>query len=474
MSFLTRLFNRDQDPNQPATDDEETAKAADGDNGAPAPAPAAAAKAPPPPRASSAVSPRQAPKPSKAQASAVPAKPSAAARANPTMSIALRTQKMATPTVKPSTAPPTTRMAALASAVAAPATGAVTPPSAAKLSAPTVEVKKPADAVARAHDDAHGDAHGEAGRLWRELDAAIDANTTPKSENGTAAHGVSNHADLAAVREVFDDVARNYLVQVRNLMLEVKWGEARAEWLSLCEPTLHSLRKMAGTMDMPSLCTALDGFVTVLHKVRQRCRGAVAGDDRDELLQAYDPLVATLPRAFELDNERNRREPIIVQALLRQVPAVEKVTIDKLYAAGLTSLALLYQAKPDEIAATSAITLDVATRIVELFQSYRRSSGGTMAAATAAEEQRRLGALVSELKHQHVAFEEAAAAWSKSALERKKELRRARQSTMLKIQVALARLGEVDRLAELEKLPFGRRIENVQSYLEHARSAARA
>jgi hypothetical protein len=457
MSFLTRLFNRDQDPNQPATDDQETAKAADGETAAPPP-PAAAIKAPlPRPPANGAVASPKVAKPSPAQTSAVPAKPRPAARANPTMSIALRTQKMAAATAKPSAAP------------AAPAASA-TSASAAKLSAPPVEVKKPADAVARAHDDAHG----EAGKLWRELDAAIDANTVPKAENGTAAHGVSNHADLAAVREVFDDVARNYLLQVRNLMLEVKWGEARAEWLSLCEPTLHSLRKMAGTMDMPSLATALDGFMTVLHKVRQRCRGAVAGDDRDELLQAYTPLVATLPRAFELDNERNRREPIIVQALLRQVPAVEKVTLDKLYAAGLTSLALLYQAKPDEIAATSAITLDVATRIVELFGSYRRSSGGTMAAATAGEEQRRLGHLVSELKHQHHAFEEAAAAWSKAALERKKELRRTRQSTMLKIQVALARLGELDRVAELEKLPFGRRIENVQSYLEHARAAARA
>src|SRR5262249_24337105 len=135
-----------------------------------------------------------------------------------------------------------------------------------------------------------------------------------------------------------EDVARVYMSQVRNLMLEVKWGEARAEWLGLCEATLRSLRKMAETMQLADLCEALDGFQKALVEVGQRCQSPVAGADKATLLAAYGPLLKSMPHVFELDAERNRREPIIVEALLRQVPDVEKVTIDRLYSAGLTSL----------------------------------------------------------------------------------------------------------------------------------------
>src|ERR1019366_7727150 len=66
-------------------------------------------------------------------------------------------------------------------------------------------------------------------------------------------------------------------------------------------------------------------------------------------------------------------------------------------------------------------------------------------------------------------YERAAASWTREASDQKKELRKVREQTLLDIQVALARLGEVDRLGQLERLPFEKKLAHLESFLEEAR-----
>jgi hypothetical protein len=66
----------------------------------------------------------------------------------------------------------------------------------------------------------------------------------------------------------------------------------------------------------------------------------------------------------------------------------------------------------------------------------------------------------------HVQFESVASAWSDDEHARKKHLRQARAVALLQVKVLLARLGEVDRLAQLERLPFERKIEQLEGYLQ--------
>jgi hypothetical protein len=358
--------------------------------------------------------------------------------------------------------PPAAKPAAPARPIAKPTLPGVAPPKAA--AAPPTAPRPKANGAKVAAAQSLGDT----GKFLAQLDA-ID--TPSPKELAKVADGVSTPEDLAAVRKLFDEVARGYMAQLRNVMLEVKWGEARTEWLGVCDAVLRSVRKMAEKMEMSELCTALDGFQSAIGKVRKAGQSNVAGADRDSLLAAYEPLLKTMPQVFELDAERNRREPVILQSLLRQVPDVEKLTIDRLYAAGLTSLDLYYRAKPDEIAATTSITLELATRIVELFARYRAGNGAHVGAATLAEEYKQLTSLTAQLRKQHVAFEEASAAWSRDAIARKKELRRTRATTIQQIHVALARLGEVDRVGELEKLSYRRKIEQIERYLEQTRGS---
>jgi hypothetical protein len=464
MSFLSRIFKGNEEKGADAAVAASIEE--DGSAGAPPVASSEATTAPdrPPPaseaKAPPATAPAKSAAPSAATASAArpaqtrPAAPASAPATAPGKGTTAREGDATRPRVFMPSSP-----RSAAPSPAAPRKGAVA-------ATPESLAKQVADVAGAVKSPLH---HDDTSKLWSEVEAGLAAALTPNGQTATR-DGVSTPEDLAAARRVFDEVARTYMGQLRNLMLEVKWGEARSEWLELCEPALRSLRRMAEAMTMADLCQALDTFQKSLEELKKRPRRLIADADKTALLQAYAPLVSAMPDAFELEAERNRREPIIVECLLRQVPDVERVTIDKLYAAGLTSLAVIQQARADEIAATTAIAVEVATRIVALFATYRQQSGAGMAAPAPADEQKTLSTLLEKLRDEQRGFEEAAAAWSREALGRKKELRRGRTSTLLKMQVALARLGEIDLLATLEKLPFRRKIERIEGYLNQSRA----
>jgi hypothetical protein len=151
------------------------------------------------------------------------------------------------------------------------------------------------------------------------------------------------------------------------------------------------------------------------------------------------------------------------------VPDVKKVTIDKLYAAGLTTLEAMLLATPGDVAATTGIDEALATRIVERFREYREQLKAAHPDATRAQEREKVSELTARLRREHEDFEAVAKGWSREAEEKKKELRKARAQTLLDIQVVLARLGEVERLKEIERLPFDKKLVHLEAFLEEAR-----
>ena len=154
------------------------------------------------------------------------------------------------------------------------------------------------------------------------------------------------------------------MTPIRNAMMEVRFGEAQASWLELGRPALKSLRAMASEVGHAALVAALDGFVGALQTVLEPGQPPeVTGPSRETLLAAYAPLATCLPRAFALEGERDRREPIVVRALLEQVADLEPLMIDKLMAAGLGTLAALFAARADEIAAVTGIPDAIAAAV---------------------------------------------------------------------------------------------------------------
>jgi hypothetical protein len=310
-------------------------------------------------------------------------------------------------------------------------------------------------------------ADGPNDEVWdldSELDARFDASFMKSDPPAQAPvkDAVTTEKDLAAIRELFNDMAVHHMAQVRDLMLELGRVAVATSWVSLCEPTVESMRRMCEKLEMPELSLALEEFSGALSAAKGSPSGMVEGELRERLLASYAGMMQILPRAFELGSGR---ETMLVQLLLLQVPGVHKLALDKLYAAGLHQLDTFLNARPDELAAVSGIDRSVAERIAAHFREYRQSFRSVLAEPVPAEERRRLGELVDRLRDENAAFERASAGWSAEARSDKKRLRRARGETLSAIYVSLARLGQVDRVDLLQKQPIGQQLAELEEYL---------
>jgi hypothetical protein len=298
-----------------------------------------------------------------------------------------------------------------------------------------------------------------AGSLDRALERLVSATGSAESAQPP---GELTASDLQAVLATFEDLAVGHAADVRNLMMEVRWGEAQTSWFELARPALKSLRAMAGQVGHAALSTALGGFcVAVDETLKPGAAATVETATRDKLLAAYEPLAAALPRAFELQGERDRREPLVVRALLGQVPGLEPLMIDKMIGAGLGRLEPLLKARADEVTAVAGVPREVAAAVVARVQVWKRETPAVLATPDRTATARELLALVRALSEQHRAFEDAARGWSEIDRDAKKRLRRQRDVSFLQITIVLARFGEVDLALALEKLSFARRLEEL-------------
>ena len=278
------------------------------------------------------------------------------------------------------------------------------------------------------------------------------------------------------MRELFAELAANHMRHVRDFMIDVKWGEATRDWIEICIPAVTSLRRAAERLELGELAPTLDRFGAALVATSSDPASArtIEGASKERLLDDYGQLVAILPQAFALDRDKSRREAVIIQSLCLSVPDVRKVTIDKLHAAGLTSLKTLFEAKADEISQVAGIPEALAQRIVERFQAYRSELQNASPQDARASERERLAVLTVQLREQHDGYDEASEGWSPEAKARKRELFRQREETWLAISLLLARFGEVERIQGIEKVPFAQRITQLSEYLEQAREKYRA
>jgi hypothetical protein len=73
--------------------------------------------------------------------------------------------------------------------------------------------------------------------------------------------------------------------------------------------------------------------------------------------------------------------------------------------------------------------------------------------------------LTARLRSEHEEYESASQSWSPEAEEKKRELRKARAETFVEIGAALECLGEVERLQEIERLPFEQKLARLEAFV---------
>jgi hypothetical protein len=325
-----------------------------------------------------------------------------------------------------------------------------------------VEMKKEQPAPAATSKDG-GVLEALLGNLDKSFDAIIQEQSEMTPPLGNEAEPNTDDFDRLSVLELFYDIATNHLRPVRNFMIELHLGDVRKEWVHIAQPSIKSIQSAAEQINIPELKRALDDFDALLSIAAESSGDTISGDIREELINHYKALQQIMPRAFTLEEERDQRESLIIHSLLMQVPDVRKVTIDKLYRAGLTALEVLFLATTEDLAVTTGIRKILAQRIVDKFQQYRKEVRESVPDAATAGQTNKLRELIVVLEAQQAKYDEAAMSRS---IEEKRAHRLARQGTLLEITVVLAQMGEVELVEHLERLPFEKRIERLRSHID--------
>jgi hypothetical protein len=286
----------------------------------------------------------------------------------------------------------------------------------------------------------------------------------------TVARAARHEADMAEVRALFAGIAVAYARPLRDFMIEVAWGEPTKEWLEVALPATQALRRAAAAVELPEVDVALEGYMTALELGMGE--GSIHREVREMLAGAYARLIDAMPSVFALEGELGRREPIIVRSLLLQVPGVRHVAIDKLYKAGINALDVFYAARPRELAEATGLDEPVAAAICERFQRYKREVAELSPGKDRARERAELGMLAEELSRAHASHEKAAASWAPGAAAERNRARQVRADTLLRIDLLLAHLGEVDLQRTIAKMPFQQKIKELRRFLDEAEQRA--
>jgi hypothetical protein len=307
-----------------------------------------------------------------------------------------------------------------------------------------------------------------------EFDEAFDAafNTgagQPEHAQKAAVAGEVEH-DQAAIQDLFANIAANYARPVKNFIFELRRGTATKEWIEICRPALKSISRAAESMELGAASKRMSDFDEALSLAQTSEDRILGGEIRDLLLASYEDLVEVMPQTFIIGEEEQQREGIIINSLLKQIPDLGRVTFEKLYGAGLTSLDTLFLAKKEDLAAATGIPLWLCERICNKFYQYREELEGTPRDVAQSGYRSRLGELVAALRMHHEGFERASAdEWSNPTLaSEKRKYRQNRQACVLQINVVLAEMGELDLINEIQKLSFERRIQRLEEYLANS------
>lgn len=279
--------------------------------------------------------------------------------------------------------------------------------------------------------------------------------------------------DQTEVRTLFSEIAANYIRPVKAFIIELRAGAARKEWLEMCQPAISSLGKSALGMGMEDVSDAVHEFENLLAEARALRDGMVSGELRERILSKYDLLTEMLPATFVIDDNTLQSEGMIVNSLLKQIPEVGKVTIDKLYRAGLITIESFLVGAKEDLAVATGLPIWLAEKIVEKFKSYQQQLESGVAQSGKAGLLDRLEQLMRDLQDAHEAYEIATAEESSnpSAAEDRRFYRQARQETQLQINVILAELGAVELANEIQRLSFEKRIERLRRYVTDERRA---
>ena len=186
------------------------------------------------------------------------------------------------------------------------------------------------------------------------------------------------------------------------------------------------------------------------------------------------PGARPAPQATGRDGmaEPDRRESLVLEALLLQVPGVDSLAVFKLGAAGFNRFIALRRCTADDIVSVTGISREAANQIVaELADWTEGPSGPPHGGEAQVSAWRSLQPLLEELELLNGDLDRAASGWSREQLSSRRRVRLERDRVYTAVKAALATVGELDLLLRLEKVPFSRRVDELHRLLRAGAAA---
>jgi hypothetical protein len=290
-----------------------------------------------------------------------------------------------------------------------------------------------------------------------------DTGPTASDDEGSA--GELEQPESPEMREMFDGIAAVYIRPVRQFVARLELGPVSAEWLEMCVPAVEMVSRSAHSMGLRSLAPSLEEFGSLLRQAAAGNARAVEGATREAILRAHADLADVLPQAFVSEQGGDQRDSVILYSLLRQIPEVGRVSLDKVFSAGLTSIDMLERASAQELTQTAGVPLHLSGRICEIVQRYQAESRARQASVLGPSDWLvLLEPHLARLAEHHGAYLETPSQEEDSqedAASRRRH-RRGRQDAALKIDVLLAEMGEAKLVDELQRLTFADRIQRLR------------
>jgi hypothetical protein len=232
---------------------------------------------------------------------------------------------------------------------------------------------------------------------------------------------------------------------------------------------LRPLLEAATQIGLLELVGALGAFDAALERAAAES-GACIGDAAREVLQnGYERLRQQMPDAFAAPERADGRRLIMLESLLLQIPSLHRRTLAKLYAAGLSSLPQLSEARPEEIAVVAGIELELAQSVVEHLQRFERERSRSHPSTPRGHVSERLRSLIGRLTQLQGEFERAE---QDDNTERKRSARRGREAAVRELDLLFAEIGDVALIEELKRCPVRGKIRRAEGYLEQLQNSA--
>lgn len=301
------------------------------------------------------------------------------------------------------------------------------------------------------------------------VDAAVDRLLDASASRPDSAAAADEAADRRAVADTFAAMAKLHAQPLREFMFQLSVGRTPRQWAAACRPVLRPLLQGSQQIGMTELAESFEAFDAALDRAAAEPQASIGEAAASALATAYARLHAHMPDAFTAATQTDSRRLVLIESLLLQVPAVHRRTLAKLYAAGLTSLPQLGQAKPDELSAVAGIERDLARAIVEHVRSFERERSRIASSALRNHIEERLRAVVGGLEQAQAEFERAE---QDESHVRKRAARRAREAAVLQLDLLFAEIGDMVLIEELKRFPVRSKIRRVESYLERLQASA--